>query len=122
MVKMFLPFCQSYQTQWFITQGAHTSMMAGYRTRIEIIADILATARDYPEDEYGTTVTYLLKRTNMSHPRITGTLKMLVRQGLMEMDGHASATNRYRISSNGREFLQAYRTFTEFASDYGLNL
>jgi len=97
-------------------------VMAEYRTRIRIIADILATARDDPEDEYGATVTYLLKKTNMSYPRISETLKMLVRQGLMEMDDTVAASNRYKISQNGREFLQAYRTFTEFANDYGLNI
>ena len=99
----------------------HHNTMAGYRTRLEIIGDILVTTRDHYESEHGATVTYLIKKTNVSYPRLSRLLEMLVAQGLVEMkrSGHS---NKYNISQNGREFLQAYHTFTKFASDYGLNI
>ncbi len=95
--------------------------MAGYRTRIEIIGDILSTARDDYQDEQGATVTYLIKKANVSHPRLSEILRMLVKQGLLEVD-RTKSSSKYKISENGREFLLAYDTFTEFASDYGLNM
>ena len=95
--------------------------MAEYRTRLEIIGDILVTTRDHYENEHGATVTYLIKKTNVPYPRISRLLKMLVAQGLMEMK-RTGQSNKYCISQNGREFLQAYHTFTKFANDYGLNI
>lgn len=95
--------------------------MAEYRTRIMIIGDILSTARDDLEDESGSTVTYLIKKTNVPHHRLSRILKMLAKQGLIEIK-HSGASNKYKISENGREFLQAYRSFTDFASNYGLNI
>ena len=95
--------------------------MAGYRTRIEIIGDILSTARDDCQDEQGATVTYLIKKANVSYPRLSEILGMLVKQGLLEVD-RTKSSSKYRISENGREFLLAYNTFTEFSNDYGLNM
>ena len=95
--------------------------MAEYRTRIKIIGDILATVRDDIDNEHGVTVTHLIKETNVPHQRLSRILKMLVTQGLMEMN-KSDGSNKYRLSKSGREFLQAYKTFTEFASDYGLNI
>ena len=95
--------------------------MAEYRTRIKIIGDILDTVRDDIEGEQGASVTYLIKKTSVPHPRLTKILRMLVTQGLMEMD-RTGGPGKYRISQSGREFLQAYHTFTDFASDFGLNI
>lgn len=95
--------------------------MVEYRTRIKIIGDILATVRDDIESEQGVSVTQLIKKTNVPHKRISRILKMLVTQGLMEMS-KSGGSNKYKISQSGREFLQAYHTFTEFANDFGLNI
>jgi len=95
--------------------------MVEYRTHMKIIGDILATTRDDLQDEDGATVTYLIRKANISHSRISRILKTLVSQGLLEqLDSKGS--NKYKISQNGREFLQAYHTFTNFADNFGLNI
>ena len=86
--------------------------MAEYRTQMKIIGDILSTTRDDLQDENGATVTYLIRKANISHSRISTILKTLVSQG----------SNRYKISQSGREFLQAYNSFTKFADNFGLNI
>ncbi|WP_428325740.1 winged helix-turn-helix domain-containing protein [Nitrosopumilus sp.] len=95
--------------------------MAEYRTHMKIIGDILSTTRDDLQDEDGATVTYLIRKANVSHSRISRILKTLVSQGLLEqVDSQGS--NKYRISQTGREFLQAYYKFTSFADNFGLNI
>jgi len=95
--------------------------MAEYRTHMKIIGDILSTTRDDLQDEDGATVTYLIRKANISHSRISRILKTLVSQGLLErVDSEGS--NKYKISQNGREFLQAYNSFTKFADNFGLNI
>jgi len=93
--------------------------MAEYRTHLKIIGDILSTTRDDLQDEDGATVTYLIRKANISHSRISLILKTLVSQGLLEkVDSRRS--NKYKISQTGREFLQAYYTFSGFATNFGL--
>jgi len=88
---------------------------------MKIIGDILATTRDDLQDEDGATVTYLIRKANISHSRISTILKTLVSQGLLEkVDNQGS--NKYKISQNGREFLQAYYSFTNFADNFGLSI
>ena len=95
--------------------------MAEYRTHMKIIGDILSTTRDDLQDEDGATVTYLIRKANISHSRISRILKTLVSQGLLEkVDSRGS--NKYKISQSGREFLQAYKTFSGFATNFGLTI
>ena len=95
--------------------------MPVYRTHMRIIGDILLTARDELQDEDGATVTLLIRKANISHSRISKILKTLVSQGLLEQV-NTQGSNKYKISQPGREFLQAYYTFTRFADDFGLNI
>ncbi|PIW35767.1 MAG: transcriptional regulator, partial [Nitrosopumilales archaeon CG15_BIG_FIL_POST_REV_8_21_14_020_33_23] len=81
--------------------------MTEYRTHMKIIGDILATTRDDLQDEEGASVTYLIRKANVSHSRISRILKTLVSQGLLEQ-AETNGSNKYRISQSGREFLQAY--------------
>ncbi len=95
--------------------------MAEYRTHMKIIGDILETTRDDLQDENGASVTYLIRKANISHSRISRILKTLVSQGLLErVDTQGS--NKYKISQSGRDFLQAYYTFTKFADNFGLSI
>jgi len=88
---------------------------------MKIIGDILSTTRDDLQDEDGATVTYLIRKANISHSRISRILKTLVSQGLLEkVDSEGS--NKYKISQSGREFLQAYKTFSGFATNFGLTI
>ena len=88
---------------------------------MKIIGDILSTTRDDLQDEDGATVTYLIRKANISHSRISRILKTLVSQGLLEQV-ESQGSNRYKISPSGREFLQAYHTFTNFAENFGLSI
>ena len=88
---------------------------------MKIIGDILATTRDDLQDEEGATITYLIRKANISHSRISRILETLVSQGLLEQVDTTNS-NKYKISDSGREFLQAYYTFTKFADNFGLNI
>lgn len=88
---------------------------------MSIIGDILSTTRDESPDESGASVTYLIRKANVSHGRLAKILETLVQQGLLEQTNSDRAC-RYRISSRGREFLQAYRGFREFADSFGLRI
>lgn len=92
-----------------------------YRTHMSIIGDILATTRDEAPDENGASVTYLIRKANVSHGRISKILEVLVQQGLLEQTTSDRAC-KYKISQRGREFLQAYRGFREFADTFGLRI
>ena len=67
--------------------------MAEYRTQMKIIGDILSTTRDDLQDEDGATVTYLIRKANISHSRISRILKTLVSQGLLEQVIHKVQTD-----------------------------
>jgi len=95
--------------------------MGEYRTQMKIIGDILSTTRDDLQDEDGATVTYLIRKANIPHSRISRILKTLVSQGLLEQRD-SRGSNKYKISQPGREFLQAYYSFTKFADNFGLNI
>jgi len=95
--------------------------MAEYRTHMRIIGDILTTTRDELEDDTGASITYLIRKANISHSRISRILKTLVSQGLLEQI-EVQGSLKYRISPNGREFLQAYKTFRSFADNFGLTI
>ena len=88
---------------------------------MKIIGDILTTTRDELQDDDGASVTYLIRRANISHVRISRILKNLVSQGLLEQVDSQGAC-KYKISSSGREFLQAYQTFSKFADNFGLSI
>ncbi|HEV2193011.1 MAG TPA: winged helix-turn-helix domain-containing protein [Nitrosopumilaceae archaeon] len=96
-------------------------MAAIYRTHMSIIGDILTTTRDEVPDETGASVTYLIRKANISYGRISKILETLVQQGLLEQTSSDRAC-KYKISSRGREFLQAYRGFREFAETFGLRI
>jgi len=96
-------------------------LAAIYRTHMSIIGDILTTTRDEVPDETGASVTYLIRKANISYGRISKILETLVQQGLLEQTSSDRAC-KYKISSRGREFLQAYRGFREFAETFGLRI
>ena len=96
-------------------------MAATYRTHMSIIGEILTTTRDEVPDDSGASVTYLIRKANISYGRISKILETLVQQGLLEQTNSDRAC-KYKISSRGREFLQAYRGFREFAETFGLRI
>jgi len=95
--------------------------MVQYRTQVRIIADVLSTARDLNTEGAGVGVTALLRRGNMSYTRMTKLLSELVGSGLLvELNGEK--ISKYMISEKGMQFLDAYRSFEDFATSFGLHL
>ncbi len=93
--------------------------MAGYRTHVSIIADILSTAKQYSYEGYenGATVTRLIRRANVPHQRLSSIVSVLTQSGLLYED-----STKYRISDKGIMFLKAYEEFKVFAETFGLKV
>ncbi len=93
--------------------------MAGYRTHVSIIADILSTAKKYSYEGYenGATVTHLIRRANVPHQRLSSMVSVLKESGLLYED-----SAKYRISDKGILFLNAYTEFKDFAQSFGLKV
>ena len=95
--------------------------MAGIRTKIKIVGEILDTTMQEIDEQEGATVTHIIKNANISHGRLSRILNNLVSQGLLEQVS-TKRSYRYKISPSGKEFLAAYKTFREFSDDFGLNI
>lgn len=104
-------------------------MAAAYRTHVSIIADILATAKQYSYEGYdsscgsrgggsGATVTHLIRKANVPHRRLSSIISLLTQSGLLYED----SAKYYRISEKGIEFLKAYNEFKGFAESFGLRV
>ena len=95
--------------------------MVEHRTQIKIVGEILDTATQEIDEYEGTTITHIIREANISHGRLSRILNNLVSQGLLEQVS-SKRSYRYKISSSGREFLAAYKTFREFSDDFGLTI
>ena len=95
--------------------------MGIYRKQIEIVGDILYAAEELTIDHNGASITNLIQKANISHSRISKILTNLVSQGLLEQVDSNRAC-KYKISMTGKDFLKAYRTFSEFTDNFGLTI
>ena len=92
-----------------------------YRTQARIIADILSTTKKYDCDNSGIGVTAIIRKANLSHPRLIKILSDLVSSGLLE-ENIIGKVCRYKLSIKGEHFLSEYQRFQEFATSFGLVL
>ncbi len=93
--------------------------MAGYRTSVQIVADLLRATGEFGQE--GIKTTTLLSKANLSHPRLLKFVANLTSAGLIakfEYDGK----NTFVITSKGRQYLESYRKFSEIAESFGLEL
>ena len=95
--------------------------MTEHRTQMEIVGEILDTTSHEIDEHEGTTITHIIRKANISHGRLSTILNNLISQGLLEQI-NSKRSCRYKISTSGREFLTAYKTFREFSDDFGLNI
>tara|TARA_B100000029_G_scaffold511405_1_gene605361 strand:+ start:1238 stop:1525 length:288 start_codon:yes stop_codon:yes gene_type:complete len=95
--------------------------MVVYRTKIEIVSDILVSAEEQTFQQDGASKMQLIREANISHGRLSKILSDLVSQGLLEQV-NSDRAYRYRISSIGKDFLDEYKKFNKFTSDFGLNI
>ena len=93
--------------------------MVGYRTSMQIVADLLI-ATDQSGQE-GIKTTSLLTKANLSHSRLSKFLENLTGAELInkiEYDGK----NAFVITPKGRQYLESYKTFSDIAGSFGLDL
>tara|TARA_B100001765_G_C19438721_1_gene309015 strand:+ start:449 stop:736 length:288 start_codon:yes stop_codon:yes gene_type:complete len=95
--------------------------MVLYRTQIKIVGEILDRTMDNIDEHDGTNITHLIRKANISHGRLSIILNNLISQGLLEQV-NSKGSCRYKISSSGKEFLSAYKTFRDFSEDFGLTI
>ena len=93
--------------------------MAGYRTSMQIVADLLV-ATDQSGQE-GIKTTTLLTKANLSHSRLSKFIENLTGAELInriEFDGK----NAFVITPKGRQYLESYKQFSDIAGSFGLDL
>ncbi|MEO9321564.1 MAG: winged helix-turn-helix domain-containing protein [Nitrososphaera sp.] len=92
-----------------------------YRTHVSIIADVLATAKEYSYEGYdnGASVTHLIRKANVPHQRLSMIVSQLKQSGLLQ---EVPSQSKYKISERGLEFLNAYNNFKGFAESFGLKV
>ena len=93
--------------------------MPPYRNSTQIVADLLAATEQSGQE--GIKTTHLLAKANLSHPRLTKFVENLTGAGLInkiEYDGK----NTFVITPKGRNYLESYEKFSDFAGSFGLDL
>ncbi len=89
-----------------------------YRSRIQIIADILSVI----EDEGGKTgVTRILYGANLSYDRLMKYLSELIDGGLIRKS-EENNKSVYILTKKGYEFLREFRKIKKFAEAFGIRI
>ncbi len=93
--------------------------MAGYRTSMQIVADLLV-ATDQSGQE-GIKTTTLLTKANLSHSRLSKFLENLTGAELINKIVY-DGKNAFVITPKGRQYLETYKKFSDIAGSFGLDL
>ncbi len=86
---------------------------------MQILGDLL-TATEYSGQE-GIKTTALISKANLPHSRLSKFLSNLTGSGLInkiEFDGK----HTFVITPKGRQYLESYQKFANFAKSFGLDL
>ncbi len=90
-----------------------------YRTSTQIVADLLMATEQSGKD--GIKTTHLLSKANLPHSRLVKFIENLTGSGLInkiEFDGK----NTFVITQKGRQYLESYQKFSDFAESFGLEI
>ena len=93
--------------------------MVNYRSSMQIVSDLLAATEQ--SGLGGIKTTHLLTKANLSHSRLAKFVENLTGAGLInkiEYDGK----NTFVITPKGRQYLESYKQFSNFAGTFGLEL
>ncbi len=86
------------------------------RTKLDIIYDMLRAI----EDKGGTIIpTHLLYKSNLSHQRMKLYLGELKQKNMIQ-DAHEKGKLVYKLTDDGRKFVQNYKQMKEFTQAFGL--
>ena len=93
--------------------------MVTYRNSTQIVADLLTVTEQSGQE--GIKTTRLLSKANLPHSRLTKFIENLTGAGLInkiEYDGK----NTFVITPKGKQYLESYEKFSDFAESFGLDL
>ena len=93
--------------------------MVTYRSSMQITVDLLTATEE--SGQAGIKTTRLLSKANLSHSRLSKFVENLTSAGLInkiEFDGK----NTFVITPKGRQYLESYQKFSNFADSFGLEL
>ena len=93
--------------------------MITYRNSTQIVGDLLTVTEQSGQE--GIKTTRLLSKANLPHSRLTKFIENLTGAGLInkiEYDGK----NTFVITPKGRQYLESYEKFSDFAESFGLDL
>jgi len=90
-----------------------------YRKSLQIVADLLIATELSGQE--GIRTTHLLTKANIPHSRLVKFIENLTGSGLInkiEFDGK----NTFVITQKGRQYLESYEKFSNFAESFGLEV
>jgi len=90
-----------------------------YRKSTQIVADLLNATEQSGQE--GIRTTHLLAKANLPHSRLIKLVENLTGSGLInkiEFDGK----NTFVITQKGRQYLESYEKFANFAESFGLEI
>ena len=93
--------------------------MVNYRSSMQIVTDLLVATEESGQE--GIKTTHLLTKANIPHTRLAKFIGNLTGAGLInkiEYDGK----NTFVITQKGRQYLDSYKQFSNFAGSFGLEL
>ena len=90
-----------------------------YRKSLQIVSDLLIATEQSGQE--GIRTTHLLSKANIPHSRLVKFIENLTGSGLInkiEFDGK----NTFVITQKGRQYLESYEKFSNFAESFGLEI
>ncbi len=90
-----------------------------YRKSLQIVSDLLIATEQSGQE--GIRTTHLLSKANIPHSRLVKFIENLTGSGLInkiEFDGK----NTFVITQKGRNYLESYEKFSNFAESFGLEI
>ena len=93
--------------------------MVVYRNSTQIVAQLLSATKESGQE--GIRASSLIKKSNLSHSRMSNFVKNLIGSGLInkiEYDGK----NTFVITEKGKTYLEEYQRFSSIASSFGLDM
>jgi len=93
--------------------------MVVYRKSTQIVADLLTATQQSGQE--GIKTTKLLTKANLPHSRLTKFIENLTGAGLINKIKY-DGKNTFVITPKGRQYLESYEKFANFAESFGLVL